>query len=82
VVVNRFRRSQSFAVVEQSGMLHGHPCEGLPLDHFQMNKFRGPDDNAYERVKNELRRIAKAAADLVVITAGDRNGRVIPPEIA
>jgi hypothetical protein len=37
-----------------SGCIDGYPNFGLGLDHFQLNKFSGPDNVYYGRVLREL----------------------------
>jgi len=46
---------QEFVVDEASGVLHGHPFYGLALDHFSVNKYRGPKDRNYIIVMNEIK---------------------------
>ena len=39
---------------ETSGSIDGHPSHGLGLDHFNLNKYSGPDDAYYWRVRDEI----------------------------
>jgi hypothetical protein len=50
-------------VDQQSGILHGHPYEGLALDHFNLNKFEGPEDPDYISVKNAILNMMTAALE-------------------
>ncbi|KAI3338180.1 hypothetical protein F4824DRAFT_459924 [Ustulina deusta] len=43
-----------FLVTESSGTLLGHGKEGLPLDHFSMNKFVSANDNNYKSVRRQI----------------------------
>ncbi|KAI1662004.1 hypothetical protein F4813DRAFT_343179 [Daldinia decipiens] len=49
-----------FVVGEMSGTLDGHGKEPLPLDHFQMNKFQGSDDDNYRSVLREILKMIKS----------------------
>ncbi|EWC44427.1 hypothetical protein DRE_06795 [Drechslerella stenobrocha 248] len=56
-IVGKIVRDDSikeYVVDEASGALHGHASEGLPLDHFNLNKYRGPNDINYIRVQREI----------------------------
>lgn len=46
-------------VDEASGCIDGFPKLGLALDHLQMNKFQGPNDNNYILVSAQVVRMAK-----------------------
>ncbi|KAL1962274.1 hypothetical protein VTN77DRAFT_9864 [Rasamsonia byssochlamydoides] len=48
-------RLREFVVDKASGCIDGYPNYGLGLDHFQLNKFPGPDNIYYRRVARELR---------------------------
>ncbi|XDG03867.1 hypothetical protein ABKA04_003482 [Annulohypoxylon sp. FPYF3050] len=50
----------SLVVGQTSGTLDGHGKEALPLDHFQMNKFQGPDDDNYKSVLRQILKIAES----------------------
>jgi hypothetical protein len=53
-------------VNEDSGRLPGHLGQGLPLDHFNLNKFKGPEDGNFSRVRSEIVKMveqAKAATE-------------------
>ncbi|OTA55630.1 hypothetical protein K449DRAFT_376402 [Hypoxylon sp. EC38] len=50
-----------FIVNETSGTLSGHPKEGLPLDHFSMNKFEDSRDGNYIPVSGRIRKMVKAS---------------------
>ncbi|KAH6886788.1 putative kinesin [Thelonectria olida] len=52
-----------FVVSEASGTLSNHMKEGLPLDHFQMNKFEDAEDNHFQRVSEELERMAEGLGE-------------------
>ena len=39
---------------EFSGSIDGYDSHGLGLDHFNLNKFSGPDDAYYRSVRNEV----------------------------
>ncbi len=41
-------------MTESSGTLLGHGKEGLPLDHFSMNKFVSANDNNYKSVRRQI----------------------------
>ncbi|KAF3913606.1 hypothetical protein ABW20_dc0102989 [Dactylellina cionopaga] len=56
---------QEFVVDESSGVLHGHPYTGLPLDHFNLNKYKSPRDRNFIRVKNEILTMVKASKALL-----------------
>lgn len=56
---------QTFAVTETSAVLQGHHFEGLPVDHFELNRFDGPDDGNFRKVARELKKMAKIAATFV-----------------
>ncbi|KAK4158894.1 hypothetical protein QBC43DRAFT_273523 [Cladorrhinum sp. PSN259] len=60
---------EEFVVDEQSGSLHGHRNQGLPLDHFNLNKFTGPQDGNYTAVRFQLVKMAKKAAELGLNTS-------------
>ncbi|KAI0890819.1 hypothetical protein F4806DRAFT_485147 [Annulohypoxylon nitens] len=47
-------------VGQTSGTLDGYDMEPLPLDHFQMNKFQGPDDDNYSAVRCVILRMIKS----------------------
>jgi hypothetical protein len=42
---------QEFIVSRESAILPGYDKRGLPVNHFQLNKFSKPDDGYYIRVK-------------------------------
>jgi hypothetical protein len=44
-----------------SGHLEGHPNYGLPLDHFRLNKYTGPEDGNYIAVSDEIKIIVQEA---------------------
>ncbi len=44
-------------VDEQSACLQGVPRQGLPSDHFQLNRFDGPEDPSYVAVRDEIVRM-------------------------
>ncbi|KAJ2998949.1 hypothetical protein NUW58_g155 [Xylaria curta] len=54
-----------FLVTESSGTLNGHGKEGLPLDHFSMNKFISKDDNNYISVRRQILEMKKHAIVLM-----------------
>ncbi|KAF3932609.1 hypothetical protein ABW20_dc0110310 [Dactylellina cionopaga] len=58
---------EEYIVNETSGVLHGHPCCGLPLDHLELNKYKSPRDRNYIRVKNEIVTMVKASKALLEI---------------
>lgn len=37
-----------------SGSIDGFPSYGLGLDHFNLNKFSGPNDAYYKSVRDEI----------------------------
>ncbi|ROV88121.1 hypothetical protein VMCG_10440 [Cytospora schulzeri] len=43
-----------FVVDETSGTLSCAQKQGMPLDHFRMNKFEGEQDNNYECVRDQI----------------------------
>ncbi|KAI1087795.1 hypothetical protein F5B19DRAFT_474093 [Rostrohypoxylon terebratum] len=49
-----------FVVGQMSGTLDGHGKEPLPLDHFQMNKFQGSNDDNYRSVLREILKMIKS----------------------
>ncbi|KAI1117434.1 hypothetical protein F5Y14DRAFT_402602 [Nemania sp. NC0429] len=53
-----------YLVTESSGTLPGYGKQGLPLDHFSMNKFVGKDDNNYIVVRTQMLEILKNAIAL------------------
>lgn len=48
---------QEFVVDKASGTIDGYPNFGLGLDHFQINKFAGPENVYYKGVVRELGRL-------------------------
>ncbi|KAJ6258603.1 hypothetical protein Dda_6650 [Drechslerella dactyloides] len=56
---------KEFVVGESSGVLHGHPYSGLPLDHFTLNKYKSPKDRNYIRVRNEIVTMAEKSKALL-----------------
>ncbi|KAK6522467.1 hypothetical protein TWF281_003028 [Arthrobotrys megalospora] len=56
---------QEFVVDEASGTLHGHRFYGLPLDHFNLNKYKSPKDRNFIRVKNEIVAMVKGSKELL-----------------
>jgi hypothetical protein len=46
-------------VDEDSAKLAGYPCFGLPLDHFQLNKFSSPEDGNFQRIVDALRKFCQ-----------------------
>ncbi|KAF3910524.1 hypothetical protein ABW21_db0200526 [Orbilia brochopaga] len=56
---------QELLVDEAAGILYGHPCLGLPLDHFALNNYKGPKDRNYLRVRNEIISMAERSKELV-----------------
>jgi hypothetical protein len=53
---------------EASGTLSGHQKESLPLNHFMMNKFEGPEDDNYKSV---MAQIVSMAAKIETMEGGD-----------
>lgn len=63
-------------VDEHSACLQGVPRQALPSDHFQLNRFSGPDDPCYIAVKDQVlqmyaRRLAEAQ------NTGDRESNLL-----
>ncbi|KAK6337892.1 hypothetical protein TWF696_001370 [Orbilia brochopaga] len=56
---------KEFVVDEASGVLHGHPFAGLPLDHFTLNKYKSAKDRNYIRVRNEIVTMAEKSKELL-----------------
>ncbi|KAK7423679.1 hypothetical protein QQX98_000869 [Neonectria punicea] len=55
--------SPEFVVNEASGSLSGHSKQGLPLNHFHMNKFEDSDDNNYQCVSYQIVKMVKEATE-------------------
>ncbi|KAI0882946.1 uncharacterized protein GGS22DRAFT_169128 [Annulohypoxylon maeteangense] len=53
--------TQEFIVNGSSGILHGHPCECLPLDHFSINKFEDNQDDNYISVRRQIVKMVKGS---------------------
>ncbi|KAF3921277.1 hypothetical protein ABW21_db0206946 [Orbilia brochopaga] len=67
-IVGKIVRDDSikeFVVDEASGVLHGHPYAGLPLDHFTLNKYKSPKDKNFQRVRNEIVAMAEKSQALL-----------------
>ena len=58
-------------VPEESATFDGHPRYGLPLDHFSLNKFPGPDNGNFKDVCGEITRLYGVAMQNLL--AGKRN---------
>ena len=43
----------------KAGTLDAADKQGLPLDHFNINKFEDKDDNNYKCVRNQISRMAR-----------------------
>ncbi|KAI1210128.1 uncharacterized protein F4807DRAFT_70597 [Annulohypoxylon truncatum] len=56
-----------FLVTESSGTLLGHGKEGLPLDHFSMNKFVSKTDNNFKSVRRQILEMNKNAMELIEV---------------
>lgn len=57
--------SQEFVVDEASGILSGAENQGLPLDHFSMNKFESEEDNNYECVRDQIIDMMDKSGDIL-----------------
>ncbi|KAE8442032.1 hypothetical protein EG329_003889 [Mollisiaceae sp. DMI_Dod_QoI] len=54
-----------FVVGVSSGTLSGHLNEGLPLDHFAMNKFEDADDDNYKSVRRQIVKMSEASKAII-----------------
>ncbi|KAI1453137.1 hypothetical protein F4805DRAFT_387349 [Annulohypoxylon moriforme] len=57
---------QEFIVNGSSGILQGHPCECLPLDHFNLNKFKSNADDSYISVCREIMKMVKGSESIMI----------------
>ena len=48
---------KEFVVDKHSGSIDGYDSYGLGLDHFDLNKFSGPEDSHFLLVVNEMRKM-------------------------
>jgi len=48
-----------------SGTLSGHMTDGLPLDHFAMNKFEDADDANYKSVRSQIVKMNKGSRAII-----------------
>ena len=53
-IVPRLTQGKELVVDEHSACLQGIPRQGLPSDHFQLNRFTAPDDPCYVAVRNQI----------------------------
>ncbi|KAF4635759.1 hypothetical protein G7Y89_g2352 [Cudoniella acicularis] len=77
-IVDKKRTEEEFVVDRASGTLHGYEQQGLPLDHFSLNKFDEPDDNNFERVSDAIQSFVEASHD-VMKRRQETMGLVPPP---
>lgn len=56
---------QEIVVDETSGCIEGFPKLGLPLDHFQINRYSDPADGNFVYVKEEIGAFVRAAPERV-----------------
>ncbi|OBT55313.1 hypothetical protein VE04_04045 [Pseudogymnoascus sp. 24MN13] len=74
--INKFLpQFKELVVDEMSGCIEGFPKLGLPLDHFQINRYSDPADGNFVSIKEEVRAFVRAAPDRVAL-------RLNPPPIA
>ncbi|KAK7963486.1 hypothetical protein PG988_010460 [Apiospora saccharicola] len=64
-VVGRKDIPLEYVASKSSAVLSGHKDRGLPLDHFNLNKFENCEDQGYVVVMREIVKMAKASYDIL-----------------
>lgn len=57
-------KAQRWIVTQTSGRLDIGHYYTLPADHFQLNKFTGPNDELYQRVSDKIKKMYQKTLDL------------------
>src|ERR1700727_1962149 len=65
---------QEFVVKRASATLGSYPSEGLPLDHYSLNKFASPHDGNFEAVLAKIEELHADALDRGVGCNNDGRG--------
>ena len=67
-------KAQEFVVDQASATLGSYPSCGLPLDHYNLNKFASPKDGNFKRVQAAIKNLYTDALDRDTV-ANDGRGR-------